>query len=41
VHVQQILLYNESDATRISNQLKGGVSFETMAAAIDPAPAVS
>jgi peptidyl-prolyl cis-trans isomerase C len=36
VHVQQILLYNESDATRISNQLKGGVDFDAMAAAIDP-----
>ncbi|HET6846185.1 MAG TPA: peptidylprolyl isomerase [Anaerolineales bacterium] len=36
VHVQQILLYNESDATRISNQLRGGVDFDAMAAAIDP-----
>ncbi len=27
VHVQQILLYNEGDATRIYNQLKGGVGF--------------
>lgn len=36
VHVQQILLYNESDATRIANQLKGGVDFDAMAAAIDP-----
>lgn len=36
VHVQQILLYNESDATRISNQLKGGVAFEALAAAVDP-----
>jgi peptidyl-prolyl cis-trans isomerase C len=37
VHVQQILLYNESDAIAISNQLKGGLSFEVMAARIDPA----
>jgi len=36
VHVQQILLYNESDATRIANQLKGGVDFNAMATAIDP-----
>jgi parvulin-like peptidyl-prolyl isomerase len=36
VHVQQILLYNEGDATRISNQLKGGVDFDLMAAAVDP-----
>ena len=36
VHVQQILLYNEGDATRISNQLKGGVDFDAMAAAVDP-----
>jgi peptidyl-prolyl cis-trans isomerase C len=36
VHVQQILLYNESDATRISNQLKGGVDFDAMAASVDP-----
>ena len=36
VHVQQILLYNEGDATRISNQLKGGVEFDAMAAAVDP-----
>jgi len=36
VHVQQILLYNENDAIRISNQLKGGVSFDAMAAAVDP-----
>jgi len=37
VHVQQILLYNESDAIAISNQLKGGVAFDAMAAAVDPA----
>jgi len=37
VHVQQILLYNESDAIAISNQIKGGISFEGMAARIDPA----
>lgn len=36
VHVQQILLYNESDATRISNLLRGGVDFDAMAASIDP-----
>jgi peptidyl-prolyl cis-trans isomerase C len=36
VHVQQILLYNEGDATRISNQLKGGVDFDAMAVAVDP-----
>lgn len=36
VHVQQILLYNESDATRISNLLKGGVDFDAMAASVDP-----
>ena len=36
MHVQQILIYNEGDATRISNQLKGGVDFDAMAAAIDP-----
>ena len=36
VHVQQILLYNENDAIRISNQLKGGVPFDAMAAAVDP-----
>lgn len=36
VHVQQILLYNEGDATRISNQLKGGVDFDLMAASVDP-----
>jgi peptidyl-prolyl cis-trans isomerase C len=36
VHVQQILLYNESDAISISNQLKGGVPFDAMAAAVDP-----
>jgi peptidyl-prolyl cis-trans isomerase C len=36
VHVQQILLYNESDAISISNQLKGGVPFDAMAAVVDP-----
>lgn len=36
VHVQQILLYNESDATRFSNQLKSGVDFDQLATAIDP-----
>jgi parvulin-like peptidyl-prolyl isomerase len=36
VHVQQILLYNEGDATRIFNQLQGGVDFDLMAAAVDP-----
>jgi parvulin-like peptidyl-prolyl isomerase len=36
VHVQQILLYNESDAIAISNQLQGGVAFDAMAARIDP-----
>jgi len=36
VHVQQILLYNESDAIAISNQLKGGVAFDALAAAVDP-----
>jgi parvulin-like peptidyl-prolyl isomerase len=36
VRVQQILLYNESDAIRISNELKGGVDFDAMAALIDP-----
>ena len=36
VHVQQILLYNESDAIAISNQLKGGVAFDVMAARVDP-----
>ena len=36
VHVQQILLYNESDAISISNQLKGGVGFDLLAAAVDP-----
>jgi hypothetical protein len=36
VQVQQILLYNENDAIRISNQLKGGVDFDAMAALIDP-----
>ena len=36
VHVQQILLYNESDAISISNQLKAGVDFDAMAAAVDP-----
>jgi peptidyl-prolyl cis-trans isomerase C len=36
VHVQQILLYNESDATRIHNQLLGGVDFDRMAVAVDP-----
>jgi parvulin-like peptidyl-prolyl isomerase len=36
VHVQQILLYNESDATRASNQLKGGVDFDALAATVDP-----
>jgi peptidyl-prolyl cis-trans isomerase C len=36
VHVQQILLYNEGDATRIENQLLGGANFDQMAAAVDP-----
>ncbi len=36
VHVQQILLYNESDAIRIQNQLKGGADFDTLAKLIEP-----
>jgi peptidyl-prolyl cis-trans isomerase C len=36
VHVRQILLYNESDAIRIRNQLKGGADFDTLARIIDP-----
>lgn len=36
VHVQQILLYNESDALAISNQLKGGVDFDSLARVVDP-----
>ena len=36
VHVQQILLYNESDATRFANQLEGGVDFDVLAAEVDP-----
>jgi len=36
VHVQQILLYNESDAISISNQLEGGADFDAMAARVDP-----
>jgi parvulin-like peptidyl-prolyl isomerase len=36
VHVQQILLYNENDAVAISNQLKGGADFDTLAALVDP-----
>jgi parvulin-like peptidyl-prolyl isomerase len=36
VHVQQILVYNESRATVLSNQLKGGVDFDALAAVVDP-----
>jgi parvulin-like peptidyl-prolyl isomerase len=36
VHVRQILLYNESDAIRIQNQLKGGADFDTIASLVDP-----
>ena len=36
VHVRQILLYNESDAIRIQNQLKGGADFDTLASLVDP-----
>jgi peptidyl-prolyl cis-trans isomerase C len=36
VRVQQILLYNENDAIRISNELKAGIDFDAMAALIDP-----
>ena len=36
VHVRQILLYNESDAISIRNQLKGGADFDTLARIIDP-----
>jgi peptidyl-prolyl cis-trans isomerase C len=36
VHVRQILLYNESDARAILNQLQGGADFDALAARIDP-----
>jgi peptidyl-prolyl cis-trans isomerase C len=36
VHVRQILLYNESDAIRIQNQLKGGADFDTIASLVEP-----
>jgi peptidyl-prolyl cis-trans isomerase C len=36
VHVRQILLYNQSDAIRIQNQLKGGADFDTIASLVDP-----
>jgi peptidyl-prolyl cis-trans isomerase C len=36
VHVRQILLYNESDAIRIQNRLKGGADFDTLASLVDP-----
>jgi parvulin-like peptidyl-prolyl isomerase len=36
VHVQQILLYNESDARRILNQITGGADFNTIAGRVDP-----
>ncbi len=36
VHVQQILLYNEADASAVLEQLKTGVDFDTLAAQYDP-----
>jgi peptidyl-prolyl cis-trans isomerase C len=35
VHVQQILLYNEGDATAVLNQLHGGADFNTLATFYD------
>ncbi len=36
VHVQEILLYNESDAQSVLNQLQGGADFDALAAQYDP-----
>ncbi len=36
VHVQQILLYNATDAQSVLGQLKGGADFATLAAQYDP-----
>ena len=36
VHVQQILLYNESDASSVLEQLKSGGDFNTLATQYDP-----
>ncbi len=36
VHVQQILLYNETDAQAVLSQLQGGANFDTLAAQYDP-----
>ncbi len=36
VHVQQILLYNESDAQSVLSQLQGGADFDSLAARYDP-----
>ncbi len=36
VHVQQILLYNASDAQSVLGQLKGGADFKTLASQVDP-----
>ncbi|MCL4531301.1 MAG: peptidylprolyl isomerase [Chloroflexi bacterium] len=36
VHVQQILLYNATDAQSVLDQLKGGADFSTLASQYDP-----
>ena len=36
VHVQQVLLYNATDAQSVMDQLKGGADFGTLAAQHDP-----
>lgn len=36
VHVQEILLYNASDAQAVENQLNGGADFNALAAQYDP-----